>query len=1322
MPTPDETYFNLRRMHAAFALAALGLLAATVWMIAADHHRPWRRYQRQFRDRIEPWLTEAEIRRRQTDAYDERREALTQVLAEALAAVPEGDAVERLVAELGAQEIDADRVEQAYGAWAEGAQANGRRAFFNAVESALDVAAVREERAARRLRERRGAFEAARSAYEAAVGRGEPEEVLAPLRETASAAAAARDEAALAADEALVDHQRLGELVAELRREEDEARRALEAHVAEVERLERLLAEQRPHAARRLLDLPLVDPFGGRSEIEQIHLPGLPLDFHFRKVARFDRCTTCHLAADRALPDVADESLLLGEGELTDPSDLPHPFRSHPRLDLFVGPNSPHPLGEFGCTICHDGQGSATGFAHAAHTPDDPADRARWRRAHGWFEDRHWEYPMLATRFTESRCVQCHHDVVDLEPSRRYPDPPAPKLLRGYHLVRELGCAGCHEIDGYNEGNRRVGPDFRLEPAWHEAALALAGDGELELPLRALARQVAEQPFDAALRQRFVAQAREQEAEAETDPLVRIERERLLAYLEAAPANPGQERKLGPSLRELGGVLDPVVLMAYTAEPHRLRASTRMPRLLGLYEHLEGAALADARRFERVELLGIALYLQTASQPVELPPVMAAAEPPSAERGRGLFRTQGCLACHSHEAFPEGESTFGPDLTGLGSIFSGAAARQWLVSWIRDPVHHNPRSAMPSPLLEESPLTVRGELEGTPTSDPAADLAGFLLEEPGIELPEVAPVVAEDLDELVLMHLARLFPRPRAAEVLSAGLPPEEAAALGGDLVELTGVVTTEDKLRYVGRRAIARMGCYGCHDIPGFEGMAPVGPALSDFGRKPESLLAFEQVHRFVTDPPAAQPSARNAEGETGEPPADGDTAAAMDPYYVEALRRGRREGFVAQKLRGPRTFDYRKAEHKDYLEHLTMGRFALSEEEIEAAVTFVLGLTAQPPAERYVVRPGAPQEAVVEGRKLLDRLGCAECHTLEMERWELAVDPDEIYPPPPVVDFPFLVPQVSAEELAESLQTDRAGRAGAELVGMPRLDAFGEILEDEDEWGEPAWFFTLWEPAVIYGDVWPVGGADVMVSSRWLRRRQPPLGGDYARLLYPHALAEARAAGVVIGELEVWGWLPPPLVHTGAMVEPAWLREYLMDPSTIRPASLMRMPRYALSSAEAARLADYFAAVAEPDFPFRASTVPETTATEADGRWEDRWEEAMRLLVDRTAFCGNCHIVGDFRPGEARTMLGANLDGVADRIRPGYLRRWLANPRSLVPYTGMPANFPAVGEPFGQELFEGSSLEQIDAVADLLRHYDAFLRRQWSVRQWAESQDDPP
>ena len=38
---------------------------------------------------------------------------------------------------------------------------------------------------------------------------------------------------------------------------------------------------------------------------------------------------------------------------------------------------------------------------------------------------------MTPERFIESNCLKCHHEVVELEPSERFPEPPAPKLVAG---------------------------------------------------------------------------------------------------------------------------------------------------------------------------------------------------------------------------------------------------------------------------------------------------------------------------------------------------------------------------------------------------------------------------------------------------------------------------------------------------------------------------------------------------------------------------------------------------------------------------------------------------------------------------------------------------------------------------------------------------------------------------------------------------------------------------------------------------------------------------------------------------------------------------
>ena len=85
-------------------------------------------------------------------------------------------------------------------------------------------------------------------------------------------------------------------------RDKEDARKDLLGRRAERERLEQALAQQSSSAARDFLTVPfLVCVSGGLPEIDQLGLPHLSLDYHFRKVPRFDRCTTCHQGIDKSL-------------------------------------------------------------------------------------------------------------------------------------------------------------------------------------------------------------------------------------------------------------------------------------------------------------------------------------------------------------------------------------------------------------------------------------------------------------------------------------------------------------------------------------------------------------------------------------------------------------------------------------------------------------------------------------------------------------------------------------------------------------------------------------------------------------------------------------------------------------------------------------------------------------------------------------------------------------------------------------------------------------------------------------------------------------
>lgn len=121
-----------------------------------------------------------------------------------------------------------------------------------------------------------------------------------------------------------------------------------------------------------------------------------------------DRCISCHTGID-------------------DPrmTDVGNPYSVHPGDYL-----RDHPPAQYGCTVCHRGQGLAVVFAEV--------------KAAGYF----WDYPMLPIEFTQSSCGLCHT-----------PQEVVPRggdvLAVGQRLFYTKGCLGCHQL---NSRGGNMGP------------------------------------------------------------------------------------------------------------------------------------------------------------------------------------------------------------------------------------------------------------------------------------------------------------------------------------------------------------------------------------------------------------------------------------------------------------------------------------------------------------------------------------------------------------------------------------------------------------------------------------------------------------------------------------------------------------------------------------------------------------------------------------------------------------------------------------------------------------------------------------------------
>ena len=1016
--------------------------------------------------------------------------------------------------------------------------------------------------------------------------------------------------------------------------------------------------------------LPILDGFASPTKIQQITNNDIPIDYYFKPVTRFDRCTTCHLGIDRptytpealaklcedpkmnekleearkiltarrellkGLPDeknVADPNSLtvttLPDSRLT-PSRI-REFAAHPRLDLFVGANSKHPMEKFGCSTCHSGQGSGTSFTWASHVPNNVKDRERWMKDNHWHEvhSGDWDYPMLPSRFVESSCLKCHHQVTDL--IARDGREEAPKLLKGYNLIREFGCFGCHEISG-TKGGKAVGPDLRAEPS---------------IPVDEMSPA--------------------ERLKADTDP----------------DATPGKLRRVGPSLVRLAEKTNPEWTMKWIRAPRAFRPDTKMPHYFDLSNNHPDVLPEDQKKFPDAEIQAITHYLfklstnqvkeagkidqspeavradqdrltaleakspQTEAEKKEveqiarrrqlrkIKPLENLAKDHKVDLGRGqqLFVERGCLACHSHQATQSvlpSLAEFGPNLSQIAEKLGQKkgdkeSARVWLTQWIMNPQFHHPRSRMPVTHLD---------------AGQAADIAEWLLSQPATDLGEewnkltVAAPENETLKNLAKVYLVRLLPKSELTkfmngEAVSEGIRKDLPADEKNMLEEVTKD-SKEALLSYVGRKAVSRLGCYACHEIPGYDTAKPIGVALNDWGKKDASRLAFEDVVAYVKQKYDVVDSMTDKDGnpvKTEKP--------AYEKFFFDMLdhHNQNRMGYLHQKINEPRSYDWNRIRAWDDRSRMPQFKFSRmkknqgeSDEDFaarknkaeadarEAVMTFILGLTAESLPAKAVNSPTGDRAAEVRGRQVLDNFNCSGCHLIRPGYFELKPSSDtldkltkltgrkpedHVFPghrnwtgtstgSPEKVVFHGLVYTPTSPSKAEIDGEERGYKVPIRLMDAARF------TEPNKSQGDIFASKTLFVPAdeLTYPKLPAATLQDANVL--FAKLRSLAYGGTFADNLTLYLAKKDpntyKPEGQFKDNSNARPAAPPSLHGQGERTQGDWLYQFLLNPYPVRKMAVLRMPRFNLSPEEARALVDYFAGVERLNNPGAGMTYP--------------------------------------------------------------------------------------------------------------------------------------
>lgn len=378
------------------------------------------------------------------------------------------------------------------------------------------------------------------------------------------------------------------------------------------------------------------------------------------KLGVVDRCETCHVNMNGALI-----------GETT------QPFRKHPAI--------PHDLNQFGCSICHRGQGPATSVEAAHYTTEA------------------WEQPLLPARYLESGCGQCHLNSL----------AGTPRLNEGRKMLASEGCVHCHNVtqpDGTVLKPTDDPPSLEhiAEKTSREWIFAWIKNPQAYAVSATMPNFQLNDQDAADISAFLIAQSKPSPAAsvqiraaaastADATQAATLYGASFCSSCHAVQNDAGNlvGGTVGPELTRVGSKVNPDWLHRWLSNPHDYDPQTLMPHY----------------RLDEKQIALLSGFLLNKKDSdllanVHLPPATA----DSIAHGKKLVTESGCAACHQINGVPVPQN-FAPDLTRVGSralaqvVFAPGMKHNlpdYIAAKIHDPRSFGPALKMPKFTLNDS--------------------------------------------------------------------------------------------------------------------------------------------------------------------------------------------------------------------------------------------------------------------------------------------------------------------------------------------------------------------------------------------------------------------------------------------------------------------------------------------------------------------------------------------------------------------------------------------------------------------------------------------
>lgn len=747
-------------------------------------------------------------------------------------------------------------------------------------------------------------------------------------------------------------------------------------------------------------------------------------------VGLVDRCQSCHLGTDPLLVPV---TLTLSKADLGLGQSHDAPFASHPDPELL----KIHPLEKFGCSPCHGGNGRALDSV---------------QRGHGRYE--HWLWPMYYPENYQAGCQQCHSADMVTE--------HAPVLNRAKILYREKGCIGCHKFQGFdNQDEQLVSTEQQI--------LQLEDDKKADQLDVTRLNKAGDNASDNATANRDYAQA--------TNLTVTISNmDGQIEQLDRRSHNLLQEiKKVGPDLKEVRMKIHPEWIPNWLKNTHEFRPTTKMPQF----------------RLQDDEIQAISAYIWQSALPGPALPKQA---PGDAAKGKELFETRGCMACHS---IGEGPNLVGGDFAANLSRIGEKDNYDYLVRWILNP---RVRTAPYSP-SEKRDLTPEDYAKHNLPF--VFDLDHSRSPDDGHELVVMQPTVMPNL-RLTVEEARDIASYLETQKHPGETFPPAP--------------FMTDASLKEKGKTLIQHYGCAGCHEISGLEDEGRIGTELTNEGSKPIERLDFSL---FTEDAKVGVDT-------------DGKSTR---PWYTL-------KGFFDHKLTNPAAFDDGKYK-PDPMDRLRMPKPNVTPADINALTTMLLGSTDPTLPPDYMYNPSDRRAAIQKGWWIVTKYNCIGCHQVDIGQRSVLMDlpryqgEDKINLPPVLTSEGARVnPEWLKGFLANpALSTTDVNRDGVRQYLQVRMPTF--YLSDDEIRTLVLFFEAMSDQAQPY----------------IAQKLEPvtPAERDMARALFTSSAAPCLKCHMTGDPAHDKIATAPNFLLAKDRLRPAWTERWITNPALIAPGTAM-------------------------------------------------------------------------------------------------------------------------------------------------------------------------